>query len=191
MLIQVFDKKSKLVCELTNDDALIGSYPIDDDMRLHVIDSERRAGEFEDVSRVAKYEMSQEEYERRSESLRAFKRVNKLGEFDEQKRAALERERAERDAERTRLASQLRVGDRCEVRSGARRRGTIRFVGPTHFNKTGTGNIWIGVALDEPLGENCAQIHETLFWLRRFLFKIFHKNNRSFLLGLVSANFHS
>ena len=36
MVVQVFDKDNVLVCTLDNNDALLGSYPIDDGMRLHV-----------------------------------------------------------------------------------------------------------------------------------------------------------
>ena len=36
MKLQVFGKDDKLVCDLDNNDALLGSYPVDDDMRIHV-----------------------------------------------------------------------------------------------------------------------------------------------------------
>nr|CAD7427103.1 unnamed protein product [Timema monikensis] len=35
MQIEVYDKDNKLVCKLTDDMALLGSYPIDDGMRMH------------------------------------------------------------------------------------------------------------------------------------------------------------
>jgi len=37
MIIEVYGKEDKFVCRLDNDDALIGSYPIDDGARLHVM----------------------------------------------------------------------------------------------------------------------------------------------------------
>ena len=37
MIIEVYGKEDKFLCRLDNDDALIGSYPIDDGARLHVI----------------------------------------------------------------------------------------------------------------------------------------------------------
>lgn len=36
MTIKVFNKDDELVCVLDNDNALLGSYPIDDGMRFHV-----------------------------------------------------------------------------------------------------------------------------------------------------------
>ena len=36
MLLDVYNKEDQLVCKLDNDDALLGSYPVDDGMRIHV-----------------------------------------------------------------------------------------------------------------------------------------------------------
>jgi tubulin-specific chaperone B len=47
----------------------------------------------------------------------------------------------------------IAVGSRCEVDSaveGFRKRGTVRFVGPTKFAK----GIWVGIEYDEPIGKN-------------------------------------
>lgn len=46
------------------------------------------------------------------------------------------------------------IGARCEVETaeeGLHKRGTVRFVGPTQFNKTG---VWVGIEYDEPMGKN-------------------------------------
>ena len=37
MIVEVYGTDDKFVCRLDNDDALVGSYPIDDGARLHVI----------------------------------------------------------------------------------------------------------------------------------------------------------
>ena len=34
--LQLFGKDDKFVCDLDNNDALLGSYPVDEDMRIHV-----------------------------------------------------------------------------------------------------------------------------------------------------------
>ena len=36
MVLEVYNKENQLVCGLDNDSAMLGSYPIDDGMRLHV-----------------------------------------------------------------------------------------------------------------------------------------------------------
>lgn len=91
MKLQAFTKDDKLVCDLDNDDALLGSYHVDDGMRIHVswsvsscvfaevtlsachalcflqaTDTAHRVGEFEDLSKVEKYEMSEDDYAKRS-----------------------------------------------------------------------------------------------------------------------------
>ena len=36
MKLEVYSKENKLVCKIDNDDAMFGSFPVDDGMRLHV-----------------------------------------------------------------------------------------------------------------------------------------------------------
>jgi len=36
MALEVYSKDDKLICSLKSDDAMLGSYPIDDGMRIHV-----------------------------------------------------------------------------------------------------------------------------------------------------------
>ena len=36
MKLEVYNKENKLVCKIDNDNAMLGSYPVDDGMRLHV-----------------------------------------------------------------------------------------------------------------------------------------------------------
>ena len=36
MEVQLLDKEGRLLCVLDNNDALLGAYPVDDNMRLHV-----------------------------------------------------------------------------------------------------------------------------------------------------------
>lgn len=81
MEVQLLDKEGKFLCILNNEDALLGAYPVDDNMRLHVVDKDptKKAGEFEDLSAVEKYEMSTEDYSKRSDSVRAFKQKKQVG----------------------------------------------------------------------------------------------------------------
>lgn len=36
MILEVYDREKEFVCALTNDNTLLGSFPIDDGMRIHV-----------------------------------------------------------------------------------------------------------------------------------------------------------
>lgn len=78
MQIEAYTKDNKFICKLENNNALLGSYPLEDGMRLHVIDQFQIRNELEFGS-VPKYELSQEEYEQKSDSVRAFLQRNKLG----------------------------------------------------------------------------------------------------------------
>ena len=73
----------------------------------------------------------------------AYKQRHKIGRFADQ--PADENEEAQH--------VDIPVGARCEVESTEedfRKRGTVRFVGPTEFAK----GIWVGVEYDEPIGKN-------------------------------------
>lgn len=155
MIVEVYGKDDKLICRLDDNDALVGSYPIDDGVRLHVIDKSGDGGEFEDTANVEKYEMSETDYAQRADSLRAFKENMKLGRFkdvdpEEQQRKEAERQRKERDEEEK--AHSIQVGNRCEVRLTGQpvKRGTVMYVGLTDFKP----GYWVGVQYDEPLGKH-------------------------------------
>ena len=127
-----------------------------DGMLLRV--SDRRPGAqqpawLRDADQVEKYEMPEEEYAARTDSVRAFKKAHALGRFAPDAGGASPG--AERGAER--LPAHWHVGSRCLVdRSrmdggdGYARRGTIAYLGTTQF---APGN-WVGVAFDEPVGKN-------------------------------------
>lgn len=152
MQLQLLDADGKLICELDNDDAPLGSYPVQDGFRLHVIDKDpsKKVGEFEDLTTVEKYEISDTAYAKRTDSVLAFKQRMKLGRFADKEKESQggaeeeEREKAEADA--------IPVGSRCEVTlaKSSPRRGTVLFVGKVHFKP----GYWVGVKYDEPLGKN-------------------------------------
>lgn len=155
MILDVFNKDNQHVCKLDNDDALLGSYPVDDGMRIHVTDKSHKVGEFEDVSKVEKFEISKEEYEKRSDSVLAYKKRMKMGQFreiDPEEKAKMEEEKQRKEQEEKEKAESIKVGDRCEVRipNQISRRGTVKYVGVTDFKP----GYWVGVHYDEPYGKN-------------------------------------
>ncbi|KAI8334404.1 CAP Gly-rich domain-containing protein [Chlamydoabsidia padenii] len=137
------------IAALTDDTLYLGAYPIENFMRLHVTDTNPRRvkNQFTDVSLVEKFELTQDEYQNRTDTVRAFKERNKLGRFSDE--AQEQQAQFERDNEEA--ASQIKVGDRCQVDLGdLPRRGTVRFLGPTEFQP----GLWVGIQYDEPLGKN-------------------------------------
>nr|CAG4647409.1 EOG090X0DT2 [Megafenestra aurita] len=152
MTLEVYNREKEFVCALTNDNSLLGSFPIDDGMRIHVNDTQHRKGEFEDVSRVAKFELTQEDYSKRSDSVKAFLERNRLGKYNEEEVKKKAEEQQAKEVEEENIAKALLIDSRCEVSvpGQPKRRGVIRFVGKTSFKP----GWWAGVHYDEPMGKN-------------------------------------
>lgn len=155
MQLELFTKDNKLVCPLNNDEALLGSYPIEDGMRLHVVDkfSLRNELEFESVE---KYEMPPEQYAKKTDSVRAYLMRNKLGKYHEDELKKQEAADQEKEEEK-KLAENLSVGSRCQVNlpGAARRLGAVRYAGTVE----GLAGYWAGIQYDEPLGKNNGSVN--------------------------------
>lgn len=146
---------TKLITALDDDERLLGSYPVENGLYLDITDPTVRIEELTDVSKVEKFEISKDEYEKREDSIAAFKRRNKLGRFGDADPAAAkaaEEEAARKAAEEEQLAAGMVVGSRCQVAAPKApvRRGAVAFNGTTHFKP----GIWIGIKYDEPVGKN-------------------------------------
>ncbi|GJJ75592.1 tubulin-specific chaperone B [Entomortierella parvispora] len=143
------------VCSLEGhpQETMLGAFPIEEYWTVHVIDTNpsRVKGQFNDVSLVQKFELPDEEYEKRTDSVLAFKKRNNLGRFNDAASDASATSLQNRAFEEA--AKSIKLGDRCEVDVGGgslKRRGTVRFIGLTEFQ----AGIWVGVQYDEPLGKN-------------------------------------
>jgi tubulin-folding cofactor B len=154
MQIKLFDKNDQFVCTLNDNDKKLGFYSVMDYGRLQVDDLNpyRIKNEWTDVSQVKKFEISEEEYNKRNDSVRHFLQKNKLGQYSEESQRHFEKEN---DPEGYfEEAQQIKVGDRCEVnaesKTGMPKRGTVKYVGKTEFKP----GYWIGIAYDEPQGKH-------------------------------------
>ncbi|KAL5615112.1 hypothetical protein BROUX41_005172 [Berkeleyomyces rouxiae] len=116
---------------------------------------------FTDISNVEKYVMPDEEYDKKSDSVRAWKRAHKLGRFDPDAPAA-EMERLRTMVEEIEVRG-LTVGLRCRIGGDDDRRGFIQYVGDVPEIPGGAGP-WIGVQLDEPVGKNDGSIDGKRYW---------------------------
>nr|CAG8499356.1 10419_t:CDS:2 [Entrophospora candida]CAG8615028.1 8597_t:CDS:2 [Entrophospora candida] len=151
-----------LVTTVEGDDFMLGAFPIDNYMTLKVIDTSPNSNKlkFNDLSQVEKYELPDDEYEKRTDSILAFKRRNKFGRFSDEAKSTTSDSTYTYEEE----AKSIKVGDRCEIdfgdggEDGLKRRGTVRYVGETKFKP----GYWVGVEYDEPVGEkyfNCSSKH--------------------------------
>ncbi|KAG8717539.1 hypothetical protein FRC08_007268 [Ceratobasidium sp. 394] len=136
---------------LDDDSRPLGFYSLSDMMLLKVADTSANslAGQFTDVSAVEKFELTEEEYQKRTDTVLAYKQAHKIGRFADSTQAPASQVYT--------AAPEVKPGARCKVEAESgdsdAKRGVIRFVGPTKFGKTGTGD-WVGVEYDEPLGKN-------------------------------------
>ncbi|KAL4647346.1 tubulin-folding cofactor B [Arapaima gigas] len=158
MDLQLFSVSDKFLQNLEDNEALLGSYPVDDDCRIHVIDrSGAQTLEFSDVSKVEKYEITDETYEKRTDSARAFMKKKKLGRYNEENSAQWDAAQAKHDEEEAALAAAIAVGNRCQVHVARQptKLGTVMYVGTTDFKP----GHWVGVKYDEPLGKNDGSVN--------------------------------
>ncbi|KAK9881935.1 hypothetical protein WA026_018129 [Henosepilachna vigintioctopunctata] len=147
MKLEVYDKNNKLVCKLEDNDKQLGSYPIDSGMRLHIIDQFLLKNEF-DSKDVEKFELSSEEYAKKSDSVRAFLMKNKLGQYNEE----YQKKKEKSESEEKTLADKMVINSRCKViiQNTSARLGTIKYIGKVDDLQ----GYWIGVQYDEPLGKH-------------------------------------
>lgn len=155
MTIEVYDKNDKLVCKLNEGSRLIGSYPIDDGMRIHVVDNFPR--QLEDLSEVEKFELSEEDYAKRTDTVKAFLEKNKLGKYNEEEMKRKEEEKKKEQEAEEASARLCKIGDRCEIQvpNQAKRRAMVMYVGKTDFKE----GWWVGIKYDEPLGKNDGSVN--------------------------------
>ncbi|KAK5604714.1 hypothetical protein CRENBAI_012455 [Crenichthys baileyi] len=153
MDLEIFSTTNKFLQKMDNDDALFGSYPVDDECRIHVIDrSGGQASELFDSSKVEKFELPDDEYEKRTESVRSFLKKQHLGRYNEEEVSKKKAELSIREEQQKAAAEAISVGSRCkvEVPGQPTKVGMVMYVGTTEF-KSG---YWVGVKYDEPMGKH-------------------------------------
>lgn len=138
----------KLITKMEDNDAKLGSYPIEDGMRVHVIDQFLMV----DAENVEKFELTEDQYSSKQDTLRSFLKSNKLGKYDDAEMQRLEAKKQQAKEKEEQMAKQIQVGSRCKVVTSDQptRLGTVMFNGRLE----GKRNIMIGVKFDEPLGVN-------------------------------------
>ncbi|XP_044059978.1 tubulin-folding cofactor B [Siniperca chuatsi] len=153
MDLELFSVSDKFLQKMDDNEALLGSYHVDDDCRIHVIDrSGGQMGEFTDVSKVEKFELSDGAYEKRTDTARSFMKKHRVGHFNEDEMAKKKAELAAREAEQKAAADTISVGNRCKVQVPGQptKLATVMYVGTTDFKP----GHWVGVKYDEPLGKH-------------------------------------
>lgn len=167
--IQYMTLKLNNQIELSDDHATLLQYtPNITGDTIYIIDSDpysnARNGAYEDTSQVQKYVMSDDEYNKRENSVRAFKQAQKLKRQQDEAAGLItpsitkyNMSTQQRDSEYglesdADIRQRIHINDRCNVSPGDRR-GTVKYIGyvpelliPDY--------VWIGVELDEPVGKH-------------------------------------
>ena len=150
MRLVLKDEYNATLADMSGDDyAVFGFYSPETGCTVHVVDTDSgaaaRVSEYTDVSKVEKYEISEEEYAKRANSGRAFKESI----LAHQAKTAPKKEEAPVEDKPLVDMTPYSLSARCKVFPGDRL-GTVRWVGQLDGKKV----PWVGVQLDEPTGKN-------------------------------------
>ncbi|POW18777.1 hypothetical protein PSHT_05432 [Puccinia striiformis] len=140
---------------LDNDELTLLDYGVQEGATIDVVDTDPHsaalAGQYNDVSQVEKFELPIQEYEKRSDSLLAFKIRNKLGRFNDDQNKQSEEECIPDQEE---LQAKYPLGSRCQITPTLSHQMKVHYgdIESLLFNQKHP--YWIGVELDEPRGKN-------------------------------------
>jgi len=173
MHLTLLDHNGQVVADMINDDLKLGYFSPEDGWTIHITDLDPHSlaanGGLEDVSLVKKYEISDDDYNKREDNFRKWRAGKKAADpswtLAKEVKQNQDRKAMERDpnfvpepakapvTDEEHLAAEaaaMKVGDRCEVTVGGKR-GVVTYVGkiPQMFP-----GWWIGVQYDEPVGKN-------------------------------------
>jgi tubulin-folding cofactor B len=152
MTLELRDGAEQHLCTMSNELESLAHYGPQEGYTIHVVDSAPSSllAQFEDVSQVEKYTISEEEYDKRDDTFRKFKNQMQAVDPNFMKKpvsvipADFQKEEAD----------QVTVGQRTEIIIGSRR-GEVRFIGLIPELAPG---YWIGVQLDEPTGDSDGKV---------------------------------
>uniref|UniRef100_A0AAQ4P691 Tubulin folding cofactor B n=1 Tax=Gasterosteus aculeatus aculeatus TaxID=481459 RepID=A0AAQ4P691_GASAC len=163
MELELFSVSDIFLQKMDDNEALLGSYPVDDNCKIHVIDKSGQISEFTDVSKVEKFELPDDAYEKRTDSARSFMKKHGVGQFNEEEKAKKRAENAARREEEKAAADALSVGSRCKVQVPEQptKLGTVMYVGTTDFKP----EIVMVIVWFYSQGYNLLISH-TVFWFK-------------------------
>ncbi|KAG5507581.1 hypothetical protein JKF63_06530 [Porcisia hertigi] len=150
--LELYDLSDCKVESNMKDEKLLGFYGCQTGYRIHVVDLRPtvRLENYDDVSKVEKYEIAEEDWLKRPDNIRAYKERMLALQREEMAKAGVEMPTGPDDDSFKAEADRIKVGDRCCCRPGERL-GTVRYVGRVASLKPG---YWVGVEFDEPVGKS-------------------------------------
>lgn len=138
-----------------NNDKTVSDHNVAPYSRIHVIDKDpdSKLKTLEDETAPG-FVLSEEDYNKRSDSVLQWKKDHQLGRFDPD----FDKKKSLAQQENEKLAESIYVGDRARIINiEGERRGVVRFVG--RINELDQGeSLWVGMEFDEPVGKNDGSI---------------------------------
>ena len=151
MTLQLRDLQEQPVTIMGDDNKTLHDYSCQNDYTIHVCyTGPNTVGQWEDVSKVEKYTISEEDYNKRDDTFRKFKEEMSKKNPNFMKPNG---ETAYEDFQKEEAAA-IKIGERCEVKIG-NRRGEVKYVGKV--KGLGAG-YWLGIVLDEPVGDSDGKV---------------------------------
>jgi tubulin-folding cofactor B len=145
------------VAVMHDDSKKLGFYSPQNGMTIHIVDKDpnslAKTGWLENINLVKKYEISEEDYDKRENTVREYKRKQLAKDPNWKPKCQMDVPGKEnKPAPGPESIEGMEVGNRCEVQPGARR-GVVMYVGEAKGSGLGKGH-WVGVKFDEPLGKH-------------------------------------
>ncbi|KAF4316238.1 hypothetical protein BBO99_00007901 [Phytophthora kernoviae] len=167
MDLLVYRSDGSIYARLDDDRRMLGFYSVESGMRLHIVDKDpfslSKGGGLEDVSLVKKYEISEEDYDKREKTVRAYKKEQLAKDPNWKPKTMMNDARPSVDPDTLpgpESVKDMHVGDRCEVQPGGRR-GQVQFLGEIAEIASG---FWVGVQFDEPVGKGDGSVKGSVYF---------------------------
>ncbi|KAI5950734.1 hypothetical protein KGF54_003808 [Candida jiufengensis] len=148
------------------EDTLLSNLNIKNYSRLHIIDLDPNSTTNQISSTISpsiqnqknqeqeEFKLSEEEYQKRSNTVLSWKQQQKLGRFDPDYEIMQNKINHENQEQ----LQKIKVGLRCRIINiEGERRGLVKFVGKIEDLDKGK-NDWVGIEFDEPVGKNNGDI---------------------------------
>jgi len=164
VMCQLLDPIGNFVAQLDDMSKPLGFYGPEDGFGIHCIDSDPNSlsagGWLENVNLVKKFELTEEEYDKRQGTVRKWMQAEKAKdpswtlekEMKRRRDPSWEPPKPKPENFQQDEAGEMILGSRCEANPGGRR-GEVKFVGKVEGMQPGW---WVGVHLDDPTsGSTC------------------------------------
>jgi tubulin-folding cofactor B len=184
-LRQADEPSDAIVAHLDDDDKTLGEYHPSDGQVLYVedIDPNHTVAQLQEISKVEKFQLSDEEYKKRENTFLKWKEQQKRNNTNKPLTST-----AETITNESMVSPEnIKVGDRCIAKSengSLNRRGTVMYVGPVDFAK----GEWVGIKLDEPLGKNDGSVGGKKYFTCPPNHGLFVKRNKVIVENITKVN---